>query len=237
MNKAATALSLALLVGFLASCGNFREEKPQHFSLLEVGKAPGFVRLDEQVFSKRCTSCHSTAGGNLGGFNMDTYANVFAKRDRVLFRAVTAKTMPLGGPIPDSEQALIQAWYDAGSPEQDIEINSAAKVPAPAPAPSPEPSAPAPTDPVPTPSDPATVTFAQVQDRIFGAPGSTAFRCTTCHGAASPLVQLDTYDKILPKLDRIRERALVLKTMPPQTPLSEGDQQLLKAWIDQGAKP
>jgi uncharacterized membrane protein len=88
--------------------------------------------------------------------------------------------------------------------------------------------------------EPATpITFTQVH-RIIDR------RCAACHSAApSDLsfgiapggVMFDTPEQILSHLTRIRERAVVTRTMPPanKTNITETERAMLSRWITQGA--
>ncbi len=70
-------------------------------------------------------------------------------------------------------------------------------------------------------------------------------RCTACHSAqpsdvtfgAGPVgVMFDTPEQIVARLARIRERAVVTRTMPPgnKTHITDRERALLGQWIDQG---
>jgi uncharacterized membrane protein len=86
----------------------------------------------------------------------------------------------------------------------------------------------------------APVTFAEARHVIDR-------RCTACHsanpsdvtyGAAAPAgVMFDTPEQIVARAARIRERAVVTRTMPPgnKTRITEEERDLLRRWIEQGA--
>jgi len=71
-------------------------------------------------------------------------------------------------------------------------------------------------------------------------------RCAACHsaqpadltfGVAPAGVMFDTPEEIAARVLRIRERAVVTRTMPPanKTNITDGERALLGRWIDQGA--
>jgi uncharacterized membrane protein len=71
-------------------------------------------------------------------------------------------------------------------------------------------------------------------------------RCAVCHsaqpadltfGVAPAGVMFDTPDEIAARVLRIRERAVVTRTMPPanKTNITDTERALLARWIDQGA--
>jgi uncharacterized membrane protein len=74
-------------------------------------------------------------------------------------------------------------------------------------------------------------TFAHVKSII-------AAKCNTsgCHnaGSASGGTVLETYDQIKAKADRIIQRVIVEKTMPPGTALSAAELAALQCWINAG---
>lgn len=62
--------------------------------------------------------------------------------------------------------------------------------------------------------------------------------CATnnCHnstGAGNTVLQ--NYDQVVGKLDRIRQRVLIDKTMPPNGSLTPSQLDILKCWMDGGA--
>lgn len=65
-----------------------------------------------------------------------------------------------------------------------------------------------------------------------------AAKCATagCHNAATAAgaTVLETFDQIRTKVDRINQRTLVEKTMPPGTALTAGETAILKCWISSG---
>jgi uncharacterized membrane protein len=92
-------------------------------------------------------------------------------------------------------------------------------------------------EPVATPTAPAT--FAEARHVIDR-------RCAACHsahpsdltyGIAPAGVMFDTPEQITARAARIRERAVITRTMPPgnKTKITEEERALLGRWIDQGA--
>jgi uncharacterized membrane protein len=57
-----------------------------------------------------------------------------------------------------------------------------------------------------------------------------------CHNAASASggVVLETYDQIISKINRIEQRALIEKSMPPTGPLPAKDVNIIQCWINAG---
>jgi uncharacterized membrane protein len=76
----------------------------------------------------------------------------------------------------------------------------------------------------------ARATFTKVKSIM-------ASKCSPCHDArnAAGGTVLETYDQVKAKADRINQRAIVEKTMPPAGPLSSEETAILKCWISSGA--
>jgi len=79
--------------------------------------------------------------------------------------------------------------------------------------------------------DTLNATFVTVKSII-----TTKCSSSRCHGAAGAKggVILETYDQIKSKSDRIKQRAIIEKTMPPSAPLSTNDIAVLQCWFDAG---
>ena len=74
----------------------------------------------------------------------------------------------------------------------------------------------------------ASISFAQVNDRVF------APRCISCHGNSGG-VNLESYQSVKANLSRIERVAIKDRSMPKNRPLADADAQFLSAWIDSGA--
>lgn len=79
--------------------------------------------------------------------------------------------------------------------------------------------------------DTLNATFTTVKSII-----TTKCSSSRCHGAAAAKggVILETYDQMKAKADRIKQRAIIEKTMPPSTPLSTNDIAILQCWFNSG---
>jgi len=95
----------------------------------------------------------------------------------------------------------------------------------------------------------STVVAANLPDRVTFDDARHVIdrRCGACHsaqpsdltfGAAPAGVTFDTPAQIAAHVARIRERAVVTRTMPPgnKTNITDGERALLGRWIDQGAQ-
>jgi uncharacterized membrane protein len=68
------------------------------------------------ILSTSCFRCHSEAGGNRAGVNLETYENVFANREGIQMH-IEAGTMPPIRPLRlnDEQQRLVLNWLQQGA--------------------------------------------------------------------------------------------------------------------------
>ena len=197
------------------------------------GRVMGYNSLKTAVFQVNCIGCHGNALAKKG-VNLESYALAVAVVDKIKTEAVVDKSMPPTGPLPDSEQALIEQWIDAGAPENDIAV----AIPSPSPSPSPSPEISPSPEPSPSPSPspvspPPVVTYAMVRDQVFVP------QCLKCHddSLAKPKggVTLSTFAEVTSFISKVQNEILVDQSMPPAGPLSADDQALFRTWIGEGA--
>lgn len=118
-----STLILASLV--MAGCQSQTQQNPTptpSSSTTPVSKVE-FVKVKD-VITQKCTVCHALPENRTIGKGMPTAGNVLfetseqikEKADRIKTRAVTTKTMPIGGvTITDEERDLIGKWVDQGA--------------------------------------------------------------------------------------------------------------------------
>ena len=89
-----------------------------------VAAGPVTFAEARHVIDRRCAACHSAAPSDLtfgaapGGVTFDTPEQIASHASRILERAVTTRTMPLGNKthITDGERAVLARWIAAGAP-------------------------------------------------------------------------------------------------------------------------
>lgn len=136
------------IVGFLAlmmvSCGYNNTQIPQAPgkgpSIPQGPQAPGkepgnpqgpqldFATVKTQVFEVHCMHCHSSAGGNRAGINLETYTSVKPLAS-LIQSAVSSGFMPPSGNMPDSVKTLLNNWIQAGAPEVALGTNNSTQPP------------------------------------------------------------------------------------------------------------
>lgn len=234
-------LSYLMLSGFgialalLAGC-NYNIEKNKGEGALNVvpGEVPSFNAVLQSVLKPKCASCHSSAGGNPAGVNLETYESVVPLRNAV--RGVIDGNPILmpprrAAPLTDAEKRLLITWLDAGAPRDGV----AGRPQQPS---TPGGSAPAPVPPTPgqpplQPPPAAPPRFAEVYAQVIGP------RCATCHGTAGGNragINLETYQNVIAELSLIDE-VVATDFMPPRRagPLTRDQKDLLARWIAAGA--
>lgn len=59
--------------------------------------------------------------------------------------------------------------------------------------------------------------------------------CAGCHTAGGNFPPLTTYDEVKAQLDRVKQRAVILKDMPPSGALPAADIEKINCWVEQNA--
>ncbi|HUQ84101.1 MAG TPA: urate hydroxylase PuuD [Gemmatimonadaceae bacterium] len=115
------ALGLTIAAGFLVLLIVGRPRSGGSAAVnASVGELPARVSFEEarSIIDRRCAACHSANpaitefGSAPGGVSFDDPARIQALADRIRFRAVETKTMPLGNRtnITERERAILGRW-------------------------------------------------------------------------------------------------------------------------------
>jgi hypothetical protein len=104
-----------LTILLLAGCGG-GNTKPSDPGNNPPGGVPTYTADVAPIIEAGCT-CHQPGGIKYSTVPLDTYARVFARRDRVKQRAGVEGSMPPTGALPQSKRQTIIAWVDGGAPE------------------------------------------------------------------------------------------------------------------------
>ena len=115
-DRAASLLpSLFLASALIAGCGGDSGDKPP----TDPGpgdEIPTYTTDIKPIITPGC-SCHQEGGIKYSTVPLDTYARVYAKRDRVKQRTGVEGSMPPAGALPSDQRQTIIAWVDGGAPE------------------------------------------------------------------------------------------------------------------------
>lgn len=244
-----------LCLGFHSGC-NYNIDKTgggQDLLGSSDGSTLGFDAVFQAVIGPKCATCHSSAQGNRGGINLETYENVFAHRT-AMQGAIEDGFMPprSGVALTAQERSALLGWLAAGAPRT---AKANPNTP-PSPAPGPQPPSPpggclrvshddhdddddhdrdhdddCAAQPVPpqAPPAPGLITFSMVYEQVL------APRCVSCHGDRGG-INLETYENVFANRQAIVD-AVSDGIMPPRSrgPLTPEQQDLLMRWIQSGA--
>lgn len=178
------------------------------------GSIPGFATIQSQILAPRCYECHSNAGGNRGGINLESYQNV-KNMARAVNASVVNNSMPMNrSPLTAAQKQLLASWVAAGSPENPIQGNPS------------QPGSPGSPDDTVSPS----LDWLTVKTLVIDA------NCLGCHSSPNNRggVNLETYRNAFDEIEDIEE-AIREGSMPPRRQLTEHEKQLILNWIKVGA--
>lgn len=110
--------STLMMVGVVFGCarGPASVTTPQGEKPLNDPNKPTFTEVFGQVIGPKCATCHSAAGGNRGGVNLETFDGVKANISMIK-DAVAAGWMPprSQAALSGAEKDLVLRWIDQGA--------------------------------------------------------------------------------------------------------------------------
>lgn len=113
-------LITALLALPLGAC-NFKDEKGSQDGdtgeVIDPAKPITFVEIQTKILEPSCTGCHSSAAGNLGNVNLETYTAVKAEITAIGNTTVRSRRMPKGDSLNKNLIELLRVWIEQGAPE------------------------------------------------------------------------------------------------------------------------
>ncbi len=227
-----------LLIGFCQyGCNYSLAKSPLVFKELQgsLGQTPpgtvvSFQVINSSLIQPKCLECHSSATGDAGGINLETYENVVANLG-LIKSEVASDSMPKNrAKLSANEKSILFAWIDAGGPKDPVE-----PTPTPPQGPvEPTPTQPEPEPPVePTPPQVEFISYEKVHNEVIQP------RCLGCHSDASGNrggVNLETYENVV-ALTSVIEEEIKSGSMPrPRNrPLTPEQKDLILKWIASGA--
>ena len=94
-------------------------EKSVAVTVIGSSGSPGTLFTTvKSLVAARCQSCHNSTITN-GGMNFQVECNIVIYKERIKIRTVDEATMPLTGPLPQSEKDIISNWINAGGKYSD----------------------------------------------------------------------------------------------------------------------
>lgn len=220
---------ILMVVFLLGSCSYKKEKQQMKKHPLEIGtfsaESLSYKLMNEFIFRPKCISCH----GNAGGISLGSFSDVVSHLQDIERVSVHEKSMPPGAPLNVRQQDILLTWIRAGAPEfaTDREI-----------------------PPLPTPQPaPLEPKFVSIKENIFQS------KCLACHSPTGEgkRIPLNTPEDLIDSpLELVipgnsEESGLYIavyredsKRMPPPnsglSPLSQEEMEIIRQWIDNGAK-
>ncbi|MBC7715255.1 MAG: hypothetical protein H7177_18055 [Rhizobacter sp.] len=201
---------------------NFQQTGGGSLEQIPAGTVVSYAVIASSILQPKCIECHSGAGGDAGGINLETYANVTGNLG-IIKSEVQSDSMPKNRTkLTAKEKQILFAWIDAGGPQAGT-----------------TPTTPTPTKPTdPTlPTDPTTpiqfITYEMVNTQVIKP------RCLGCHsdaGGNRGQVNLETYENVAAEINTI-ETEIKSGSMPrpKNKPLTSEQKDLILKWIANGA--
>ena len=179
--------------------------------LSQTGKTLSFEAVQSAVLGPRCVSCHSNAGGNAGGANLETYEAVKQWLPRIEARALVDKTMPRGNPLSESEAGILKAWISTGAGLSAVSSASSGS-------------------PTATPAVLIEPRWTSVRSLVL------APKCMECHSQPHPVSEFDVLEleAVRGRASKIFEHVVIKKDMPPSEPLNGNEMKALVQWMLDG---
>lgn len=200
------------------------------------GSIVSFQVISNSIIQKKCLECHSSAGGNLGDVNLETYENVMDNLGTIRGEIEDGR-MPKNRPkLSGKQKEILLAWIDAGGPrdgvvlekipKQEVEVEVKEDIKEEVKIPEIE----IVMEKTP-PKEVELINYGRVRDEVIKV------RCLQCHsssGGNAGRLNLQTYENVAAKIDKIEIR-IKSGTMPKGKPLTVEQKTLLLDWIAQGA--
>lgn len=165
-----------------------------------------YESVNAKVLAGQCLQCHSAAGGNAGSLNLETYQNIRANLNQIMYRVLETKDMPRGG-LTGADYALMEMWLHAGAPEKNTQ-----------------------TGLVPVLKGPFN--WLVIRDQILKRNCLDCHSSVTPEAG----LDLSDYDQLKNNYAKIFDRTFVKQDMPPEPydGLNVGEKQAVLKWISQG---
>jgi hypothetical protein len=82
---------------------------------------PDYQLVRTQIIVPRCLGCHSDAGKNKGGVNLETYQNIYELKD-LIKEEIESNSMPkpTTRPLTVAQKQMLLLWLDIGAPEKNL---------------------------------------------------------------------------------------------------------------------
>ncbi len=168
-----------------------------------LNRPVGYAEVMQAVIAPRCLSCHSAAGGNKGGINLEDFARTAPLAPLILNSVVEVRSMPPGQSLSSEELSLVASWVQQGA-----SVNGSRDGRASAPL--------------------LYVQWPKVQE-VFA---KSCYDCHSAPNPDAGL-DLTSLTEVRLNISKIFDSAIVVRGMPldPYPPLSIEEREILAKWI------
>lgn len=108
-----------LAASLLLACNSYKSKLQRPSEGMVLPASIDYAFVNAKVFTPYCAECHSLAGGNKGGINLETYERVITNLSGFEESVFINQSMPpkkSGGPLGDYELQILRLWIAAGTP-------------------------------------------------------------------------------------------------------------------------
>lgn len=116
-------LILSLFLFFGCNYSNKNSELPVVMTeerLNQLALESNYQSVNAKVITGQCLNCHAEATGNKGNLNLESYENIRANLNQIIYRVLEVRDMPQGG-LSFSDYSLMEVWLNAGAPEKNTQ--------------------------------------------------------------------------------------------------------------------
>lgn len=203
----------------LVGCNYSLTKTPQVSEGIGEVQVLSFQTVNKSIIQPKCLECHSSAGGDAGGVNLESYEQVMRHISSIQSE-IASDSMPKNrGKLTAKEKKMVLDWIVAGAPRNPTDST--------------QPTEPTPpTTPTPPTEPEVKFTYERVNKEVI------APRCLGCHSAPNDRggVNLETYESVMENANSV-ESEIQSGSMPrPRNkPLTPEQKELILKWLSMGA--
>jgi uncharacterized membrane protein len=204
----------------LVGCNYSLTKTPQVNDGIGEVQVLSFQTVNKSIIQPKCLECHSSAGGDAGGINLESYEQVMRHISSIQSE-IASDSMPKNrGKLTAREKKMVLDWIVAGAPRNPSDSTGPTQPTQP-----PEPKPPQPSEPE------VKFTYERVNREVI------APRCLNCHSASANRggVHLETYESVVENANAI-ESEIQSGSMPRplNKPLTPEQKELILKWLSMG---
>ena len=229
-------IMMTLVSLFLVSCNYSVDKKlgtaqlDQAIEKLPANTIVNYKLINSAIIAPKCLSCHSSSGGDAGGINLESYANLKNAINSVRDEVTSGRMPKNRAPLNSKEKDLLLEWIEGGALAEGASnsLPETQTLPIPNPAQPPVPPLP-PGEVMPLPKE---INYKLVNERVI------APRCLGCHSDKNGNrggVNLENYENVFEQLESIKDEVSSgSMPRPKNKPLTDIQKKIFLSWIESG---